>query len=76
MWFNPASWGNNERKVELGKTHSADDRLPKIVFLDQPSSSKRKRGCPRIGWEDFVRNDVNEKETSLEGVKREPLNMC
>jgi hypothetical protein len=51
-----------------------DDRMPKIVFFDQPSRAKRKAGRPRLGWEDVIKEDLKEIGTSWESVKREALN--
>ena len=47
-----------------------DDRLPKIVLFGQPSGATRKAGCPCLGWEDVINNDLKEMRTSWEGVKR------
>ena len=51
-----------------------DDRLPKIVLFGQPSKAKRKADSRRLGWEDFIKKDLKEIGTTLEGVKREALN--
>ena len=32
-----------------------DDRLPRIVFFDQPFRAKRKVDRPRLGWEDVIK---------------------
>ena len=47
-----------------------DDTLPKIVLFGQLSRAKRKRGCLRSGWEDVIKKDLREMETSWEGVRR------
>ena len=41
-----------------------DDRLPKIVFFGQPSMAKWKSGRLRPGWEDVIKKDLKEIETS------------
>ena len=72
MWFNPTFEGYNERKVEMARTRSADDRLPKIILVGQTKSgfrAKRKVDRLRMGWGDFVRKDLREMGASLEGLK-------
>ena len=49
------------------------DRLSKIVAFGQPSRAKRKKGPLRLGWEDVIKKDLQEIETSWEGVKKEAL---
>jgi hypothetical protein len=51
-----------------------DDRLPKIVLFDQPLRVKGRAGRPRLGWEDVIKKDLKETETSWKGVNREGLN--
>ena len=51
-----------------------DNRLPNIVLFGQPSRANRKAGLPLLGWEDVIKKDLKEMETSWEGVKREALN--
>ena len=47
-----------------------DDILPKIV----PPRAKGKASRPSLAWEDVVRQDLREMETSWERVNREMLN--
>ena len=49
--FNPVFPGYNIREVDMARTNSADDRLPKIVLFGQPSWGKQKPGCLLLGWE-------------------------
>ena len=51
-----------------------DDRLPKVVLFGQPARANRKASCPLLGWEDVIKKDLKEMETSWEGVKRMALN--
>ena len=37
-----------------------DDILPKIVLFGKLSRAKPKAGCPRLGWEDVIKNDLKE----------------
>ena len=53
---------------------SKDDRLPKIVLFGQPSRTKWKAGCPRLGLKNVMKKDLGEIGTSWEDVKREALN--
>ena len=46
-----------------------DDRLSKIVLCVQPFRAKCKAGRPRLGWEDIIKKDLKEMETSWKGVK-------
>ena len=64
MWFNPTFQGYNEREVERARMRSADDRMPKIVLVGQPSRAKRKGGRSRMMWEDPARTDLRELGTS------------
>ena len=41
-----------------------NDRLPKIVLFGQPSRAKRKAGRPSMGWEDVLKRNLKEMETS------------
>ena len=41
-----------------------DDRLPKIVLVDQPSKAKRKAGRLKMEQEDVARKDLRKMETS------------
>ena len=41
-----------------------DDRLPRIILFAQPSRAKRNTGCPRMEWEDAIKNDLKETGTS------------
>jgi len=61
-----------ERLRRLGHVlRMRDDRLPKIVLVDQPSRATQKAGRYRMGWKDVVRKDLTEMGTSWDGVKRE-----
>ena len=51
-----------------------DDRLPKIVLFGKPTVTKRKPGHPQLGWEEVIRKDLKEIETSWDDVKRKALN--
>ena len=48
-----------------------DDRLANIVHFVQPSRAKEKAGLPLLGWENVIKKDLREMETSWESVKRE-----
>jgi hypothetical protein len=74
VWYNPAFQRYNERKVEMARSRSANERLSKIVLFGQPSRAKRKAGRLRLGWEDVIKTDLREMVTSWEGVKKEALN--
>ena len=39
----------------------------------QPSRARRIAGHPRLGWEDVMKKNLKEMETSCEGVKRDAL---
>ena len=45
--------------------------MPKIVLFGQPSRAKRKANRPRLGWEDFLKVDLNEMGASWEGGSQE-----
>ena len=52
-----------------------DDRLQKIFLYGQPPRTEQKASSPHLGWEDVIKKDLMEMETSWEGVKMEALNI-
>jgi len=51
----------------MARVLSAGDRLLKIVLFAYPSRVKRKKGRPRLGWQDVIKKELKEMRTSWEG---------
>ena len=59
-----------ERLIWLGHVlWMKDDRLPKIVLLDQPSRAKRKAARPWLAWEDVIKDRFKGNKYFLGGFK-------
>ena len=57
----------------MARARPADDRLPKIFLFGRPSRVKRTAVRPCLWWEDVIKKDLQEIETSWEEVKKEAL---
>ena len=55
----------------MARAQSKDERS-KIVLFGLSSRAKRKAGCPRLGWEDFIMKE-REMKISWKGANREAL---